>query len=67
LAGCDVTSYMRDLLNQNGHSFTTAQDLDTVRDIKEKTAFVDCNQMQEPEVTYEMPDGRKIVIERERC
>lgn len=60
-------------MNAKGGSFTTAADLEIVRDIKEKlsyTAVDNESAMKDTSVygdrNYEMPDGRKIVIGNER-
>ena len=50
----------------------TAQDLDVVRGIKEKLGFVvgsweEAKSAEGVEENYELPDGRKIVVGKERC
>lgn len=79
LAGADITEYFRQLLKDRGYNFTTAAELEIVRDIKEKICYVvDKNFDQElkksqdnnaNDKTYELPDGRSIVVgnERFRC
>jgi actin beta/gamma 1 len=65
-------------LAQRGYSFTTAAELEIVRDIKEKmcyvvsdfdTAMKEAEESHACEKNYELPDGRKILIgnERFRC
>ena len=78
LAGRDLTEYLRQILAQRGYSFTTAAELEIVRDIKEKMCYVeadfdaamkDADESHACEKNYELPDGRKILIgnERFRC
>ena len=78
LAGRDLTEYLRQILAQRGYSFTTAAELEIVRDIKEKRCYVeadfdaamkDADESHACEKNYELPDGRKILIgnERFRC
>lgn len=62
VAGGDITDYLMRLLNIRGHSFTTQADRDTVRDIKEKLAFV-ANKFDDEvdgagEENYQLPDGQ---------
>ena len=75
LAGRDLTEYLRQLLAKRGYSFTTAAEIDIVRDIKEKMCYVVANfdeSLKEAEEShaceknYELPDGRKILIGNER-
>lgn len=79
LAGSDITEYFRSLLKDKGYNFTTPAELEVVKDIKEKLCYVvDKNFEQElkksqdstnNDKTYELPDGRSIVVgnERFRC
>lgn len=78
LAGRDLTEYLRQILSQRGYSFTTAAELEIVRDIKEKMCYVvndfdsamkEAEESHACEKNYELPDGRKILIgnERFRC
>ena len=73
-----MTEYLREILKDRGLKFTTPDDLEIVRDIKETQCHVvgDFNEaMREAEEShsceknYELPDGRKILIgnERFRC
>lgn len=75
LAGRHLTEYLRELLAKRGYSFTTAAELEIVRDIKEKMCYVVNNFDEELkaaedshacEKNYELPDGRKILIGNER-
>lgn len=75
LAGRDLTEYLRQLLAKRGYSFTTAAELEIVRDIKEKMCYVvnnydeaikESEESHSCEKNYELPDGRKILIGNER-
>ncbi|TNV78313.1 hypothetical protein FGO68_gene6964 [Halteria grandinella] len=75
LAGRDLTEYLRQLLSKRGYSFTTAAELEIVRDIKEKMCYVvnnydealkESEESHSCEKNYELPDGRKILIGNER-
>ena len=78
LAGRDLTEYLREILKERGLSFTTAAELEIVKDIKEtmtvvvsdfKESMKDAEESHAVEKNYELPDGRKILIgnERFRC
>ena len=78
MAGRDLTEYLKKILADRGYNFTTAAELEIVRDIKEKMCYIVNdfdNSMKEAEDShaheknYELPDGRKILIgnERFRC
>lgn len=65
-------------MTQRGYSFTTAAELDIVRDIKEKICYAvtdydqalkESEESHACEKNYELPDGRKILVgnERFRC
>lgn len=75
LAGRDMTEYLRELLKQRGYSFTTPAELEVVRDIKETFCYVvgdfdaaikEANESHANEKNYELPDGRKILLGKER-
>lgn len=78
LAGTNITEYLKIILNERGLSFTTAAELEVVRDIKESICYVvseyddamkEAELSQSCEKNYELPDGRKILVgnERFRC
>lgn len=75
MAGRHLTEQLRTLLHRRGYSFTTAAELEIVRDIKEKMCYVapnydeakkDAKESHACEKNYELPDGRKILIGKER-
>ncbi len=75
LGGSDLTDYMSKLLNERGYSFTTADERDLARDIKEKLCYVATDFEKELKAAksgtsidknYELPDGKVITISSER-
>lgn len=74
LAGRDVTNYFATLCQGRGYVFTTAADLEQVREIKEALAYVaedyEAEEKEaEVEERYELPDGVVLTLgdERFRC
>jgi len=75
LSGKDLTDYLRQLLREKGIVLQTPQEIDVVRDIKETLCYVvsdfdsalqDAQESNANEKTYDLPDGRKIVLGSER-
>lgn len=72
LAGGQLTGYLRDLLDERGYSFTTRNEIEIARDIKEKLCFVsedfkgEFEENPHPDLEYEMPDTNTIVVKGER-
>eukprot|EP01083_Nonionella_stella_P085264 236355_1 len=71
VAGSDVTTHLMKLLCNNGYSFTTKEDMQTVQDIKERLCYVakdydaEWNAMHDSK-QYELPDGTMISVGKER-
>jgi actin-related protein len=81
LAGRDLTEYLKDILKndrtpgQPTLDFTTPAELEIVRDIKETMCYVvgdydaamkEADESHACEKSYELPDGRKIIVGAER-
>jgi actin len=71
IAGRVLTMYMQKLFIENGESFTSAAEIQIVRDIKEKHAFVAQNYAEEKEaalksaehdIQYTLPDKRVLSV-----
>merc|ERR1719469_1501472 len=59
IAGRVLTNYMQKLLLENGESFTSAAEIQIVRDIKEKDA---ATKSAEHDVQYTLPDKRVMTL-----
>lgn len=76
VAGRDLTAYMAKVFNSRGHTFSTPAELNIVRDIKEKLAYVAedfekegekaQNNAADVEKSYQLPDGQAITVGEER-
>merc|ERR1740121_1510611 len=76
LAGREMTEHLMQLLNERGYSFTTTNERELVREIKEQHCFVSTNfdddlatannRSGDMERTFEMPDGTIIRLSSER-
>ncbi|XP_059830772.1 actin-3-like [Hypanus sabinus] len=71
-AGNDLTKYLMNLLNQNGHMLST-NDYQTVEYIKHKYCCTAadfetelCEEPRESSVQYQLPDGKVITIDKEK-
>ena len=73
LAGSDVTDYLMKLLNQKGYQFTTSEEREMVRYLKENVACVSVDYQNDipskSSVNYTLPDGTVIEMTDEhfRC
>ena len=78
LAGRDITQYLFELCAENGYNFSTSAELEIVKDIKEKLAFVviDFDAAMKKEASskeydkqYTLPDGNIVTLgnQRFRC
>lgn len=76
LGGRDITSYLAKILSERGYGFSTSNEMECVRDIKEKLCYVaegdfdkeleDSENNSSINKSYEMPDGECIEIGNER-
>lgn len=75
VAGRHVTSYLRWLLQKEGHDFTTTSEFEVVREIKEQACYLSLNAENEEQnyrgtpnanktskFLYKLPDGRSIAL-----
>lgn len=74
VAGRDVTEHLQQLLRKSGRVFHTSAEKETVRQIKEETAYVALDPAKEEKewsgssrtegksVEYELPDGQKLKV-----
>ena len=78
IAGRDLTDYMMKIVSERGYSFTTSAEREIIRDLKEQLTYVALDYPEEMKTTqesllkersFELPDGKSIVIgnERFRC
>uniref|UniRef100_H0XNM6 Actin like 7A n=1 Tax=Otolemur garnettii TaxID=30611 RepID=H0XNM6_OTOGA len=74
VAGEDLTSYLSQLLSDNGNIFLSSADLDCIRNMKEKCCYVALDFNMEKTKTdlpscqqqYQLPDGQEITLDQER-
>ena len=75
VAGRDLTDYMLKALMESGQNFSTEQDVDMIRDVKEKLCFTsmdfdramkDSMDSTADEKNYELPDGSLLTVNSER-
>ena len=72
MAGSHLTDYLSKLLTERGHAINSSTERAIVRDVKEKHCYVAqdydkeqiLNVSEDP--TYELPDGRNILLSNER-
>ena len=74
-AGGEMTSFLRDLLDERGYSFTTPKEIDIVRSIKERLCQVgeeisdtkaDDSHYSTSDIYYDLPDGNTVLVKNER-
>ncbi|XP_057796390.1 actin-1-like [Salvia miltiorrhiza] len=75
LGGRDLTDYLMKMLTERGYMFTTSEEREAVRDVKEKLSYVALDYEKELETTkttsnveqnYKLPDGQTISVGAER-
>lgn len=76
VGGIDIEQILKNILNTEGYQFSTASDMDNIRDIKEKLCEVrpetkgDQTEFTTQSKAYELPDGLGLVTltgERQAC
>ncbi|XP_069127406.1 actin-5-like [Argopecten irradians] len=71
-SGRDLTDYLMRMLTERGYSFTTINERDIARDIKEKFCYVssdfglEMTSVSASKENYTLPDGKIIKIDRKR-
>lgn len=74
-SGNELTSYLRDLLDSRGYSFTTPKEIDVVQTIKERLCYISedfqaetagQNENSHADTMYTLPDGHTILVTGER-
>lgn len=74
LGGLNISEYLQKLLNQKGHSFTTPDEKETIRRIKEECSYVALDydseiqkaKSSECEIKYKISDRNVVTIGKER-
>ncbi|GAB6025239.1 hypothetical protein CHUAL_010659 [Chamberlinius hualienensis] len=71
LAGNDLTFYLTNLLMKRGYNYTSTAEKYIVNDIKEKLCFVSLDfdkdtSSHSVNKTYQLPDGKVIIVGKER-
>ena len=70
IAGKELTEYMRRLLTEKGYRFTTDQEKEIAKKIKEQCIYIPLDFEKESKIvqpyTYELPDGNIVILKEER-
>ena len=68
IAGKELTEYMRRLLTEKGYRFTTDQEKEIAKKIKEQCIYIplDFEKESVKPYKYELPDGNIVILKEER-